>query len=137
MNRTPLKRKTRLRAVSKTNSYRRRERDFAYMDLVRRLPCMVRVALELDREPAIPARGEGVRVTPCGGRLEADHVGVRALSQKSPDHQTAPMCHSHHGERTDVRGFFRGWTALQMRAWCDWAIEYATSEVNKMKGIDA
>jgi hypothetical protein len=121
----PLRRKTPLRSRSKTKKYARRERDLDYMGKVRRLPCVVRVAHEV---------GWGaLKETPCGGRVQADHAGVRGLGQKSNDKTCVPGCQNHHGERTDYRGAFMGWTKVEMRAFCDWAITWTQQQVKEME----
>ena len=134
----PLKRYAYLRARSKKNSYRRRERDLDFMKKVRKLPCIVRTWLmiigntddfdKLDYKLWIFPPN----VTPCTGRVQADHLGRRALGTKAHDTTCAPMCEGHHGERTDYKGIFKGWKAENMRDWCDWAIRRTRIEVDGM-----
>lgn len=103
--RTRLQRKTPLRARGKTK-YRRRERDLAFMGFIARQPC----DLSFTRS--------------CEGRVEVDHVGRRGLGQKSSDRETIPLCTKHHGERTDYRGYFKGYAASTMRAYCSARIRF-------------
>lgn len=149
-----LRRKTRLRARSKTNSYRKRERDIAYMLTVKRLPCAVRAwvdALLLARlhprttlEPALQDLFEpfddlfGLPTpTKCWGRVQADHAGARGLGVKCPDDQCTPLCELHHRERTEYKGTFRWFTAVEMRAWNDWAIARTQAEVAELRRVIA
>jgi hypothetical protein len=71
MRRTPLRRYTRLRPVSKKRCLL--ARDWGYMAWIRLQPCLV-----------------------CGERSEAAHTGARAYSRKSPDRQCVPLCGKHH-----------------------------------------
>lgn len=57
------------------------DRDAAYLDYIRSLPCCV-CALD----------------TPQTTPTEAAHVGPRGLSQKCPDRETIPLCALHHRE---------------------------------------
>jgi hypothetical protein len=135
----PLKRKTRLRARSLTNSYRRRERDLPFMKKVRKLPCIVRTWLEGLRRVGDKTSSwlMPTHVTPCGGRVQADHLGVRPYGWKAGDTTCAAMCERHHRERTDAQsarnGIFADFTAEQMREWCDWAIRRTRIEVGGMR----
>jgi len=162
--RTRLRSKTRLRARSRTNSYQRRPRDLEHMQFVRSLPCIVRTwreviihgralgraatALgwyqELDRTPAAAVNVldqfcDKLMTLPspttCEGHVQADHAGRRGIGQKSADDTCAPMCRKHHEERTDVKQTFRGFTKIEMRAWCDWAIEQARADVAQLKAV--
>lgn len=133
---SPLRRKTPLRRVSKKNSYRRRERDLEFMAKVRKLPCIVRTWLAILNGGTEPVTADTARewilppkITPCTGRVQADHLGERAYGTKAHDNTCAPMCRNHHAERTDYTGPFKGWTAEDMRAWCDWAIRRTRIEI--------
>jgi len=95
----PLRRRTWMRARSKTNSYRRRDRDLDYMRFVRKLPC---VAHELGG---------------CSGHVEADHAGRRGTGQKCSDLEVISLCKQHHQQRADFSGPFRSWNQEQMRVW--------------------
>lgn len=146
----PLKRKTWLRTVSKTNSYRRRKRDKVHMGKVALLPCMVRdfaqLVWKLQRDLVIADAPSHelrmalhvrhviteMRITPCYGRIQVDHVGDRPYGWRSPDDETAALCTGHHGERTDYRNTFKGFNAAEMRAWCDWAIALTRMRVMEM-----
>jgi len=135
--RTPLKRKTRLRQKSLKNSYRRRERDFEFMQKVRKLGCIVRYwadlaplgMKELNARSFAFEPEMSLAITTCYGRVQADHGGERAKGKKAHDRTCVPMCRKHHGERTDYRGTFKNWNAIAMRAWCDWAIRFTTDGV--------
>lgn len=84
-----------MRRRPKSTSYARRERDLPRMAWVKTLPCSVYVDPPHDR------------VTRCDGVIEADHMkSSGALSNKGPDDGCAPMCHGHHGERTNSYGTF-------------------------------
>lgn len=112
----PMKRSRIAARPKKPSSYRRRPRDLEYMAWVRRQPCIVR---SLPPDPA--------RLTPCSGRVEADHLGQRGLGQKADDRTCAPMCSQHHRERTDHSGAFRDLTQLEQRAWRVRALELVAS----------
>lgn len=151
----PLKRKTWLRSVSKTNSYRRRPRDFVHMGKVAQLPCMVRefaqLVWKLQRDLVIvdaPSHElrmalhvrhviAEMRITPCWGRIQVDHVGERPYGWRSPDDETAAMCVGHHGERTDYRSSFENFDAAEMRAWCDWAISVTRVQIEQISILAA
>lgn len=97
--------------------------------LVRKLPCSVRTCVPRlmgDDQPLI-------NPTPCGGRIEADHMGERAMGKKAPDDTCASMCSTHHRERTNLFGMFAGWTRPQMRQWCDYVITSTRHEITMMK----
>lgn len=105
---TPLRRKTRLRARGDT-AYRRRERDLDYMRWVITLPCAARRLPERD---------------PCSGRVEADHAGRRpGVGMKAADRTCIPLCSKHHRHRDNFHGMFRTWTGAQMRVWLDSVIQ--------------
>lgn len=114
----PLRRLKRLSTRSKTNSYRKRVRDFEFMRWVKRQPCFVRVLPPL----------AGDLGTPCCGRVEADHMGARGFGQKADDKTCVPMCHRHHSERTTHRGTFWPLTQPELRAWRARAIEHTQAE---------
>jgi hypothetical protein len=120
----PLRRKTWMRSRSKTNAYRRRERDIDHMLTTKKLPCVCRAVVPGDFAIAARAAGAEVRITPCGGRVEADHLGARGLGQKADDKSVAPMCQSHHRERTDHNGAFRDLTRDEARAWRAAALDH-------------
>lgn len=106
--RTPLTRKTPLRPRSRTKKYARRDRDHDYMRFIRWCSCALKDAKDAT----------------CNGHTEADHQGVRPLGQKAPDTTCVPMCVRHHRHRTDLVGYFKGWDAARMRAWCDQKIHF-------------
>lgn len=104
---TQLRRKTRLRARSRTNSHRRRERDLPFMAWVATLPCRLEFV-----------GGRHV----CRGRVQVDHAGNRFTDGngiRAHDTTCIPLCTKHHRERTSYRGYFKNWVAAGMRAWCD------------------
>lgn len=84
--------------------YRNRARDFAYMGAVKLLPCLLR---------GVAGAGD------CDGPVEADHAGERAFARKAPDDTCIPLCRRHHRDRTDMRGIFKTFDRVAMRAWCD------------------
>lgn len=104
---TPLKRKP-MRRKPRSTKYSRRERDTAYMGFVKTLRCSAKTY-------SMPWRVD--IDTECGGGIEADHMGPRGLSNKAKDSTCAPMCSSHHRERTDHSGVFKHATQAQIRAW--------------------
>jgi hypothetical protein len=63
------------------------------------------------------------RPTDCGGVIEADHMGDRALGRKADDRTCAPMCRDHHRERTDHTGTFKHIDRETERGWRARAIE--------------
>lgn len=115
---TPMARRTRLNPRSKTNSYRRRERDLEFMRWVRHQPCILRVICPFLSMPV------GFATTPCSGPVEADHMGERGIGQKADDRTCVPMCRNHHRERTDHMRTFRPLTRDELRAWRAAAIEH-------------
>src|SRR4051812_40559530 len=91
--RTPLRRKTRLRQKRATPRRSGRVRDRDYLLAVKTLPCMFATA----------AWGP-----PCKGPIEADHAGQRPFGRKCNDDEAVPLCQKHHRERTDYTGPFAG-----------------------------
>jgi hypothetical protein len=73
--------------------------------------------------------GSGFAVTGgCKGRTEACHEGKKpGIGMKCNDAETLPMCSSHHGQWTDHRGVFAGWTKEQRRQWADERIAETTA----------
>lgn len=117
MRRTPLKRRTRLRARSTSNSYRLRERHIDHMLLVKKLPC---VAL-------------GLETGKCRGPIEADHAGRRGTGQKCDDRETIPLCSYHHRCRHGFAGPFKGWVQEQMREWLAFHVRLTQQIVHAMQ----
>lgn len=152
----PLKRKTWLRSVSKTNSYRRRPRDLVHMGKVARLPCAVRAWARIlyliasngtiDDPDSLELRTllyqrhalACMPITTCFGRVQVDHVGERAYGHRSPDNETAALCMKHHQERTGdpvwsgTKTTFSGFNAAEMRAWCEWAMRITYVHLEEM-----
>lgn len=114
--RTPLRRSRWSKRTRRPSTYRRRPRDLGFMSWIREQPCVVR---SLPPDPN--------RITPCGGFVEADHLGDRALGRKAPDDTCAPMCSDHHRQRTDHSGAFRALAQLELRAWRTSALELVAS----------
>jgi len=93
------RRKKPMRARSKTNSYRKRERFVPYMLAVKSLPCAALI---------VPGHV-------CEGPIEADHAGPRGTGQKAHDGTCIPLCTRAHRERTDFSGAFKSWDQAMMR----------------------
>ena len=76
--------------------YARRDRDWQYMEWIKRQRCCV--------PESFPD------ATPCSGGpldfVEADHSVNAGLSNKGADRATIPLCNGHHRERTDHVGTF-------------------------------
>lgn len=102
----PLKRKTWMKQRRATPRRSGRVRDPAFMAWVRRQLCAVRVD-----------QPDPNRITPCSGRMEADHQGEHPYGRKSNDNETVPMCHGHHGDRTNDTGPFKNLTPEERLAW--------------------
>lgn len=117
MRRTPLKRKTRLRARGKM-SHARRPRDFDYMGRVARLPCVVAVLVA-------DLLGQD-----CDGHVEVDHAFGRR--RKDADTQTIPLCRKHHREKTGIvggGGFMAGWSLALRRGWLEVAVAWTRASI--------
>jgi len=95
MKRTPLKRKSLLRARRPGPPRKGRIRDGAYLDFVRSQPCAV---------PGCPARD-----------IEAHHWGARGLGQKCDDTSTAPLCGNHHRAWWHDKGHLPGMTTAESK----------------------
>lgn len=102
--RTPLARKTRIRARRAEPRKSARVRDLEYMLLVKGLPCC---AADLEHH------------TRCRGPVEADHAGRRPMGRKCHDTECIPLCAFHHRARTDFSGPFRDWSKDEMRKFLD------------------
>lgn len=148
MKRTPLRRKTPLRASRARNrttkpprtKYASRPRATAYMLFVKSLPCALRdngdaVALEVYGPDEHPFWWINAPITSCSGPTEADHMGQRALSRKAPDSTCGPLCTQHHRERTDHTGAFKHFTQADMRAFCADVVAYTQSRA-RARGIE-
>jgi hypothetical protein len=124
MKRTPLRRRTPLRARSlrrcarrspaKPSGYKSRERHTPYMLWVKCLPCLMC----------------GVWGT-CEGAIEADHAGRRGAARKAHDSTCIPLCRYHHG----ASRFPRSWPQAQRRAWLHAAVVY-TQACARAAGMD-
>jgi hypothetical protein len=95
LKRTPLKKQGWSGRAARTPIKKRRTkprrgplRDKNYLAFIRQQECVIGYSAALLR-------------TDCRGRIEAAHVGLRGLSQKSSDHQTIPLCAGHHRIHTD------------------------------------
>ena len=121
LRKTPLARKTRLKPIGKSK-HARRTRDHDFMAFIRWCDCALK----------------DVAGTTCsGGRIEADHVGERGgrpgaapAQRRTADDTCIPMCgigndgNGHHWQRTNYRGYFKGWNGERMREWCDAKIRF-------------
>lgn len=69
-----------------------------------------------------------------GGFAEADHAGREdGLGMKCDDAETIPMCHQHHRDRTDLTGYFKGYTAETIRPWLDRWIAIITDRWTRLQ----
>ncbi len=125
MKRTPLRRSP-MRRGTRRSRYARRQRDFAFMGWVKTQPCSV-----TEDWPAFP-----VEPTPCGGEIEADHMGMRGLSRKAADDTCAALCTQHHRERTDHSGAFKTLTREQARAWRERQILRTQVQYAESRGLE-
>lgn len=103
MKRSPIKRKTRLRARRPTVRRDGRVRDEAYLAFVRSLPCCV-----VDDKH--------------GGRIDPHHAGERPAGRKADDDTCIPMCRYHHDQWDGPMWHgnpFRTWDHEKRRAWQD------------------
>lgn len=73
--------------------------DRDYVSAVHGLPCAAR------------------HLSPCHGRIEADHAGRRGLSQRAHDRTCIPLCTLHHRQRHDASGPFRSMDRETLRDW--------------------
>lgn len=120
--RTPKRRKPLQRFTPILPRRRRRRRservhDLAHMLGVKQLPCRLSGLEPCRGAPRTHANGEMLWHPPWA--IEADHQGPHPLHQKSSDRETVPMCPGHHDDRTNGRGYFKGWDKVRMREWCD------------------
>ncbi len=99
----PIARRKRLKPKRATQRRSSRVRDREHLLWVKSLPCMV--GMDIGRI--------------CEGWSEADHAGKRGMGQKCSDYETIPLCVTHHRERTDGTGHFKGWNKARMRSWLD------------------
>jgi len=117
VKRSPLQRRTRLRARRATPRRSARVRDLEYMERVRALPCVVRELL-----------GVAVACLPlCSGRTHAHHMGARGLGQKCSDLETVPFCEYHHRSWHDCTGLFAGKSK-------EWRAEFAQAAIEHTRG---
>ena len=130
MKRTALKRKTPMRSGSKRSAYRRRERDYEHMAIVRRLPCSVRTLIGGTRFAELLGND-----ALCAGEVQADHMGRRTMGMKAKDDSCAPMCRKHHDHRTNFLGYFRSYNKAAMREFTEWAIGAAREHVAEVRAI--
>lgn len=101
-----------------------RVRDEGYKATVRGLPCAMRF---------VPILGGTGPIGFCEGEVEPDHQGERGVGQKADDTSCVPMCHKHHRDRTDYRGYFKGWDGQRMRDWCNARIVETTVKVERLR----
>lgn len=128
MKRSPLRRKTPLRAIAErdTKPAKSRKRlparraterrssrvlDDAYLAWVRLQPCAVGFLI------GIAHRSLAFKLYPCSGPTDPDHKrqGVGA-GKRASDRDAWPVCRRHHDDRHALAGVFKGWTRDQMRA---------------------
>lgn len=112
MKRSPLKRRTPLRArrlkPRRDGQWRSRE----HLDRVKELGYCSAAAL--------------LGVTGCWSIIDPDHMGKRpGIGIKCGDDRCAPMCRRCHTWRTDRSGAFKGWSDEQMDEFCNAAIDAA------------
>ena len=129
--RSPLARRTRLSARSKTNSYARRPRGHDFMSWTAQQPCMVRRFFhELHAAAGRPTMLLEQHLE-CEGRIEVDHAGNRFTQgngKRAYDWTCIPLCTRHHRMRTSAAGtlgqagIFYGYSLEALRRWCDAAI---------------
>ncbi len=131
MRRTRMAR-TSIRRKAKPNSYNTRERaPEAWWVFVKSQRCIVSHFAEYAAaiDPARPKQ------TPCGGVIEADHLGPHGLSHKGEDRLVAPICTQHHRERTDHSGAFRDFDREDMRDFVSIAIQH-THALAERAGVE-
>ena len=115
MKRSPLKRKTRLAPKRATVRRSSRVRDEAYLAWVRLQPCRVRSMMETPFNAGfLSSMAPNAR---CWGPTDPEHQrqGV-GMGQKASDRDAWPCCRTHHDQRHDLSGVFKGWTREQMRS---------------------
>jgi len=105
MKRTPLKRKTPLRAKKRLDPYQAVSKRIAKVKLKRTSRLAPRSKKNKKRPRNIPYM-LWIKTLPCAvcGWMgsEAAHTGPRGLGQKSPDEQCIPLCPDHHRHRKDA-----------------------------------
>lgn len=102
MKRSPLKRKTPLRARRPATRKSGRVRDPGYMQRVRGLRCCAFTLWPW----AI-----------CDGSVEAHHAGARAAGRKADDDTCIPLCTGHHRQWHAASGVFSGLTRESRSMW--------------------
>lgn len=115
-------------------------RDREYLLAVKQLPCCLMREVRVFANVALWSEARRARLleqylnvafSTCEGAVEADHAGERPFGRKADDDTAIPLCRKHHRERTDYTGAFRGYTAVSMRLWCDWAISLTRALLGK------
>lgn len=87
--------------------------DLNYLDWIRMQPCVV---TRMDVEP----NGDGY----CKGRIVPHHKVGAGMGKRAHDHESMPLCSSHHRLRHDASGPFKHWTRDDFRRWEDhWCTE--------------
>ena len=81
--------------------------DPAYLEAVRKRPCMVQQFVYAQR----------LRDLFCGGDVVAHHAGP-----KINDSTAVPLCVTHHSHWHDANGAFKGWNKCERRIWAEQAI---------------
>jgi hypothetical protein len=122
VKRSPLERKTRLRARRATPRRSARVHDLAFMARVRQLPCLVWTML-----PDYALGGRYVApASPCSGSMHAHHMGARGLGQKCSDLETVPFCERHHRDWHDCTGPFADKSK-------EWRLEFAKAAIEQTR----
>jgi hypothetical protein len=116
VKRTALHRKSRLRRKRPTERRSSRVRDEAYLAWVRLQPCRVRSMMETPFNVGFLLSSMAPNAY-CWGPSDPEHQreGV-GMGQKASDRDAWPCCRTHHGQRHDLSGVFKGWTREQMRS---------------------
>lgn len=76
-------------------------------------------ALELDHIRAMPCDLRDERPEECAWGTDAHHETGAGMALKANDRRTIPLCHRHHMDFHDHRGYFWNWTKEERRQWQD------------------
>lgn len=110
MKRSPLKRKSSLKARSPMKKRPRRPRgdadDPGYLEFVRTLPCCAPGCFRRFRH--------GQRLV---WHIEAHHVTGAGMGKKARDDEAMPLCRQHHRDLHEFTGPFAGWTREVRQQW--------------------
>lgn len=115
MKRTPLKRKTRLKA-RRTKPRRGLVRDAAYKRRIRGLPCIL---------SGVENAGH------CRGRVDPHHLGevgeTKMAGYQASDHTVVPCCRGHHDDDHGHRGYFADRDDAWRERYRRWALAKAAA----------